>query len=124
MPQPPRDETREIRIEQKIIVDCYGPQEQASGWYSYLEDTFAFPFLARCVRERSISPLQVGDEVELVGMAPQEECEHELFVLTPWNHGRTLAIPLAQLEAYASTDAATREAIADWCYWVASGYSF
>lgn len=124
MPQQPRDETRETRIEQEIIVDCYGPEEQASGWYSYLEDTLAFPFLARCVRERSISPLQVGDDVELVGMAPQEECEHEMFVLTPWDHDRTLAIPLAQLEVYASTDAATREAVADWCYWVASGYAF
>ena len=123
MPQPPRDEARETRIEQEIIVDAYGPDEQASGWYNYLDDTLAFPFLAHCVTERAISPLQVGDEVEIIGMAPQDECEHELFVLTPWDHNRTLAIPLAQIEGIA-VDAPTEQALGDGQYWVASGYAF
>src|SRR5919108_4211730 len=79
-----------------------------------------FPFAARCTAERSISPLRVGDEVEVVGMAPEEECQHEMFVLIRWER-RSLAVPLAQLEGVA-VDEQTRQAIEDWQYWVAQGY--
>jgi hypothetical protein len=51
------------------------------------------------------------------------ECDHEMFVLTRWGHGRTLAVPLAQLGGVA-VDEQTAQAIADWHYWVASGYAF
>jgi hypothetical protein len=54
-------------------------------------------------------------------MGPESECRHEMFVLTPWNHGRTLAIPLSQLAGLA-TDEQTGEAIEDWRYWVRCGY--
>jgi hypothetical protein len=112
-----RDEERERRISMEIVVDCYGPEEQAMGWYYSLEDLLGFPFLARCVAERAISPLRVGDELEVVGMAPQEECQHELFVLTRWERG-TLGVPLAQLEGVA-VDEQTRQVMEDWQYWVA-----
>jgi hypothetical protein len=36
--RPRRDERREKRIMQEIIVDAYGPKEQAMGWYYYLEN--------------------------------------------------------------------------------------
>jgi hypothetical protein len=65
-----RDEEREQRITMEIVVDAYTPQEQAMGWYYSLQDRLHFPFVARCLAERSISPLQVGDEIEVVGMAP------------------------------------------------------
>ena len=118
----PRDEEREQRIEMEIIVDAYGPEERAGGWYVYLEDTLTFPFRARCVAVRSISPLEVGDEIEVTGMAPQEECTHEMLVLTPWGQGRRpLAVPLSQLEGI-GVDAETEQAIGDWRYWVSSGY--
>jgi hypothetical protein len=64
-----RDEEREQRITMEIIVDAYTPEEQAMGWYYSLEDRLTVPFVARCIAERSISPLRVGDEVEVVGMA-------------------------------------------------------
>jgi hypothetical protein len=76
-----RDEEREQRITMEIIVDAYTPEEQAMGWYYSLEDRLTVPFVARCIAERSISPLRVGDEVEVVGMAPEAECQHEMFVL-------------------------------------------
>ncbi len=79
-----KDEEREERIHMEIIVDAYGPEEQAAGWYHYLADTLQFPFSARCVARRVISPLEAGDEVEVVGMAPEEECAHEMFVLIRW----------------------------------------
>ena len=116
-----KDEARDERIMMEIVVDCYGPEEQAMGWYAYLEDTLQFPFSARCMAERSISPLQVGDEVEVLGMAPAEECEHEMFVQTPWGK-RNLAVPLAQLTPINATDDKTQEAVADWHYWINQGY--
>jgi hypothetical protein len=115
-----RDEEREQRITMEIIVDAYTPQEQAMGWYYSLEDRLHFPFVARCIAERSISPLRARDEVEVVGMAPEEECEHEMFVLIRWER-RALAVPLAQLEGVA-VDEQTRQVIEDWHYWVAQGY--
>ena len=120
MKRPPRDQEREQRITMEIIVDAYGPEEQAMGWYYSLEDQLHFPFVATCTAERSISPLRVGDEVDVVGMAPDEECQHEMFVLIRWKR-RTLAVPLAQLEGVA-VDEQTRQAIEDWHYWVAQGY--
>ena len=90
------------------------------GWYYSLEDRLHFPFAAKCTAERSISPLRVGDEVDVVEMGPEEECEHEMFVLIRWER-RTLAVPLAQLEGIA-VDERTRQAIEDWHYWVAQGY--
>lgn len=122
MAERPRDDARERRIHDEIIVDCYSPEEQATGWYASLEDRLTFPFLARCSAERAISPLRVGDEVQVVGMAPAEECEHEMFVLTPWER-RTLAVPLAQLEPLAADDDTT-QLVEDWRYWVARGYEF
>ena len=80
------DEEREQRITMEIVVDAYGPEEQAMGWYYSLEDRLHFPFAARCIAERSISPLRVGDKVEVAGMAPEEECQHEMFVLIRWEH--------------------------------------
>jgi hypothetical protein len=115
-----RDEEREQRITMEIVVDAYTPEEQAMGWYCSLEDRLTVPFVARCIAERSISPLRVGDEVDVVGMAPEEECEHEMFVLIGWDR-RALAVPLAQLEGV-TVDEQTRQAIEDWQYWVAQGY--
>src|SRR5215216_4033352 len=66
-----REEEREQRITMEIVVDAYTPEEQAMGWYYSLEDRLHVPFVARCIAERAISPLRVGDEVEVVGMAPR-----------------------------------------------------
>ena len=115
-----RDEEREERINMEIIVDAYGPEEQAAGWYNYLDDTLQFSFSARCIARRVTSPLDPGDEVEVVGMAPDEECQHEMFVLIQWKP-RQLAVPLMQLEGI-RVDEETQQAIEDWHYWVKQGY--
>lgn len=117
----PKDPEREERIVMEIIVDAYGPEEQAMGWYYYLQDEISFPFIAICIAERAISPLHTGDEVEILDMAPESECEHEMFVETRWD-GRTLAVPLSQVRPIDATDDKTKEAVADWHYWVARGY--
>ncbi len=123
MAEPIRDEEREERIRMEIVVDAYGPEEQASSWYVYLQEQLQFPILTHCIAERAISPLRVDDEVEVVGMAPEDECEHEMFVLMPWER-RTLAVPLSQLQAASHVDEETRQAVEDWQYWVERGYEF
>ncbi|OUC14799.1 MAG: calcium-binding protein [Alkalinema sp. CACIAM 70d] len=117
-----QDEEREERITMEIVVDAYGPEEQAMGWYYYLQDTMQFPFSAVCINKRRISPLKVGTPVEVVRMAPEDECEQEMFVEIDWE-GDALAVPLIQLEA-PEADGATQQAIADWHYWVNQGYEF
>jgi len=120
-----RNTARERRIVDDIIVDAYAPEEQAMGWYYYLERELRFPFPARCRAARAISPLRLGERVTVTGMAPEEECEHEMFVQIKWA-GRKLAVPLAQLEVHGirTVDAATRQAIGDWHYWLDQGYEF
>jgi hypothetical protein len=118
-----RDSRREERIAMEIVADAYGPEEQAMGWYYYLEDQLHFPFAATCIAKRPISPLQVEENIEVIGMPSQEECEREVFVTIRWKKDR-LAVPLSQLEPVAEADAQTREAVADWHYWVRMGYRF
>ncbi|MBI2917040.1 MAG: calcium-binding protein [Chloroflexi bacterium] len=118
-----KDPEREDRITEEIIVDAYGPEEQAMGWYYYLEDKLQFPFLAKCVAERAVSPLRKGDEVEVLKMALEDECAREMFVSIRWKK-RRLAVPLSQLKPVAKTDEVTKQAIEDWHYWVSQGYEF
>lgn len=121
-PTPKKSKAREERILMDIIVDAYGPEEQAMGWYYYLENKLHFPFLARCIAERAISPLHTGDEIEVISMAPEAECWREMFVTMRWEK-RGLAIPLSQIKPI-RVDAETRQAIQDWHYWVEQGYEF
>ncbi len=121
-PEIETDEVRERRITMEAVVDAYDEQERAIGWYYYLERRLDFPFLARCATRRSTSPLKVGEEVEVIGMAPVEECEHDMFVEMDWDDDG-LAIPLSQLEVVDATDE-TREAVEDWLYWTKKGYQF
>ena len=118
-----RDEEREHRISEEIVVDAYGPDERAMGWYYYLENRLRFPFTATCVAKRAISPLRIKDEVEVIGMPGEDECGHEMFVTIQWNKDG-LAVPLSQLKPIRGTDAQTELAVEDWHYWVGMGYEF
>ena len=116
------NKTRERRIEMEVVVDAYNESERAMGWYCYLEERLKFPFKARCKSKRAVSPLRIGEEINVLGMAPEEECESEMFVRVRWR-GRSLAVPLSQLEPL-TPDPETKEAVADWHYWLGRGYQF
>ena len=122
MRHPPKDPKREQRITYEIVVDAYGPEEQAMGWYYYLEEHLRFPFPAKCLNARATSPLRKGEEVTVVRMAPEDDCGSDMLVIIEWCE-RTLGVPLAQLEG-TKVDKETKQAIADWHYWVAQGYQF
>lgn len=122
--RPKPNPARERRIYDDIVPDAYSPEELAMGWYYYLESTLAFPFTASCVKLREVSLLEVGDEVEVVEMAKETECAREMFVKIRWGK-RGLAVPLIQLKpSKGDSNAATRQAVADWHYWVGMGYEF
>ena len=90
-----RDEIREHRITVEAIVDAYNSDERAMGWYYYLHDKMKVPFKARCRFARPISVLKVKEEMEVLGMAPEEECESEMFVWVR-QAGERIAVPLGQ----------------------------
>lgn len=117
-----KDPIREDRIHDEAIVDANGPEEQAMGWYYYLDDKIQFPFKARCIASKVVSPLNKGETVEVQRMAPEDACENEMLVLVRWQR-RSFAVPLSQLIAI-DADESTIEAIGDWHYWVAQGYCF
>lgn len=121
--KPKPDPEREERIEMEIVVDAYDDEERAMGWFSYLEDQLHFPFTATCIAKRATSPLRIKDKVEVIGISSGDECEHEMFVTIRWD-GEDLAVPLAQVKPSAGTDEQTKEAVADWHYWVQMGYEF
>ena len=117
-----RNPVREDRIHNEAIVDAYGPEEQAMGWYYYLEGKIRFPFQAKCIVAKAVSPLLKGETVEVRRMAPEDACSNEMLVLITW-HGRKVAVPLSQLSPL-EADESTAEAIGDWHYWIAQGYCF
>ena len=122
MKRPKRDTVREDRIHNEAIADANGPEEQVMGWYYYLDDKIRFPFQAKCVAAKVVSPLRKGETAEVQRMAPEDACSADMLVLIRWQD-RTMAVPLSQL-AGVNVDESTAEAIADWHYWVAQGYCF
>jgi hypothetical protein len=122
MKKPKKDPIREDRIQNEAIVDAYGPEEQALGWYYYLENKIRFPFQAQCIRATAASPLRKGETVEVRRLGPEDSCGGDMLVQIRWQ-GRNVAVPLSQLIPL-DPDESTTEAIGDWHYWVAQGYCF
>jgi hypothetical protein len=98
MPKLRKNRIREERIHDEIIVHASGPEEQALGWYYYLENKIQFPFSARCMAAKVVSPLRKGETVDVRGLAPEDSCAHDMIVLIRW-HGHNVAVPLSQLSA-------------------------
>lgn len=122
MPKPKPNRAREALISEEVVVDAYNSEERAMSWYYYLEEKLAFPFKAKCTVARAVSPLKIGEEVEVLDLASTDDCMSAILVLIGFA-GRTLGVPLAQLKAKGA-DAATREAVALWRYGVAMGHKF
>lgn len=118
-----KDAGREHRIDYEIVVDCYNETERHMGWWCYLEDRLMFPFSARCRRKLPESPLRPGELVMALGLHEEDDdMPSGIRVKVRWQ-GRTMAVPLEQLEGM-NLDAAAEQAIADWHYWCNQGYGF
>ena len=117
-----KDAAREERIFMEAVVDAYGPEEQAMGWYYYLEDKITFPFTAECIAVDKRTPLELSERVTAIQMADENYCERDMYVNISW-HNKILSIPLAQIKPLDADDASA-EAIDDWHYWLKQGYTF
>ena len=113
------DQIRQDRIEDEIIVDCYDEYEQMTGWYCYLDDNLRFPFTAKSQSSKS-KKLAKAKSFTVVEMADQDDCERDMLVMVALDEDNIedqIPVALANLEVI-EADEATREAIADWHYWV------
>ena len=114
----------EERIADEIVVDCYDSEEVTMGWYYYLDDHLAFPFVATCKQALKVSPLEMGEEVIVTGMGDAGSCSSTMLVQIKWK-GRSFSVPLSQLALDdENDDEETLQAIGDWEYWIESGRSF
>ena len=116
-----RDLTREDRIQNEVIVDAYGPEEQALGWYYYLEDKIRFPFQAKCIVAKAVSPLLKGEPVKVRRMAPEDACSADMLVLITW-HGRNVAAPIPTNPP--RSQRINHRGHSRLAYWVAQDYHF
>ncbi|MEH2450901.1 calcium-binding protein [Nostoc sp.] len=126
MPSVEADENREHRIQTEIIVDAEDKEDRAMGWYYYLEEALNFPFLAKWTKKGRKSAASEEKQVEVLGMAPDDECLKDMFVEVAYINGKDEDVYSAKLSEIAAIDAdsETQEAIADWLYWIARGYKF
>jgi len=116
------DPTRENRIDMEIVVDAYDPVERMIGWVCSIEEVLNNNVRCRCRKTRSMSPLKVGEEVDVLTVASEDDCKGEMFVFVRWNN-RQLAVPLEQLEPISGNPKAV-EIVEDWLYWCLMGYGF
>ncbi|MDZ8051811.1 MAG: calcium-binding protein [Aulosira sp. ZfuVER01] len=126
MPSVELDQTRENRIKTEIIVDAEDKEERAMAWYDYLDDTLNFPFMGKWTKKGRKSSSPQEKQVEVLGMAPDDECEKDMFVEVVYPDGKDEDVFSARLSEIEIIDAdeETQEALADWQYWLARGYKF
>jgi hypothetical protein len=126
MPSVESDENREHRIKTEIIVDAEDKEERAMGWYYYLDDNLNVPFIATLKKKSRKTATVEEKKVEVLGMAPDDECLKDMYVEVVEPNGKDEDVFTAKLSDIVAIDAdeETKEAIADWHYWLARGYKF
>ena len=115
------DEVREDRIIMEVVVDAYDEMERAMGWYYYLEDRLDFPFTANWITGNGSSEV-----VRVVGTPPEDDCLEDMLVEVAYTENDVedvFTLSLREIQPL-TEDSATKEAVADWHYWLARGYEF
>jgi hypothetical protein len=85
-----KDPIREDRIHNEAIVDAYGPEERALGWYCYLKNWLRF-----LLRPDASLPESFHRSAKVrasTRMAPEDAWSADMLVLIRWQ-GRTIAVP-------------------------------
>jgi len=74
-----KNEERENRIYNEIIVDCHDEEEQKMGWYYYMEEKLHFPFKATIIIQKRDSG-KTEKAVEVVQLSTNEEFGNDMLV--------------------------------------------
>jgi hypothetical protein len=120
MPKPSKDEERENRIANEIIVDCYDEYEVAMGWYCSLTDALDFPFEAMLLGKGNTKKKK---RVEVLDMADEHECRGNMLVEVRESEDDdefVFSVPLSDLELV-DKKAKRAEIFGDWLYWLGRG---
>jgi hypothetical protein len=81
-----RPDPRLERLIEEATVDAYGPDEQATGFYTMIEDHVRFPFLAKAM----------GEDVEVLAIDIDDDGEE--LVAECHKGGKSYTIRLTELE--------------------------
>lgn len=74
------------RLIEEATVDAYGPAEQATGFYTMIEQHVRFPFIARAI----------GEDVDVLSIDIDDEGEE--LVAECRRRGKSYQVPLIELE--------------------------
>lgn len=127
MKRPEENDYFEEIIHMEAVVDAYGEEERAMGWYYFLKDRLMCPFSAVCREEKRTNRLKKDQTYTVVGMADVKECDRDMYVLIEEEDetGKDqLAVALSQLAPSGDVDEDMLDAIMAWHYWVDRGYQF
>lgn len=100
MATPRLNRAREKRIDYEVVVDCYTSEERAMGWFYYLEEKLSFPFEARCIAARAISPLNMHERVPMVAIAGDLGFRSDIKVHCPRVRCCFLRPPASDMASY------------------------
>lgn len=116
-----KDEEREHRIHNEIVVDAYHEDEVKMSWYYYLQDHLNFPFHAtHKIKQKGGGQRQ--QKVEVVEMEPDEDFGEDILVGIAYDQD-IFYVPLLSLENI-TADEESMQAIEDWQYWNEQGYQW
>jgi hypothetical protein len=107
----------------RLLGGAQDEYERISAWFDYLEEHLRFPFAATCTRCGVGSALRLLEEVAVLDLACVDDWADEARV-TLGGDRDGLDVPLAQLTPSDRSAEPTKQAVADWHYWVHRGYHF
>jgi hypothetical protein len=111
-----KDEERDHRIHDEIIVDAYGEEEQAMSWYYYMEENLAFPMKAK-VKLRFRGGKTEEKAVKIVEIDPESETSLTLRLgITEGKSDRVQYISPEDIVSIQTTEG-NSEILNDWLYW-------
>lgn len=111
------DEEIQYKIDYEIIVDCYDDYEMSMGWYTYFDETLAFPFKATAELKKRDGSIETT-VVKIVSMASDEDGFKEGdFYLDMENADYINKIAYSKLSNLKASDE-TMEAFEVWDFWI------
>lgn len=111
------------KINDEIIVDCYGDYEVNMSWYYFFEDTMEFPFEAETVMKDRNGKKQLI-KVDVLGMAEEddfEELSEVLFEVNPKNAELVIEVGISKLKKIKGSKE-IQEAFELWGFWKSENY--